>query len=289
VGITVHIGARVAASAVADEVRVSSTVRDMVAGAGIGFIDRGLQTLKGVPGKWRLFSVEGASSLISSLTPTSDTGANTSTGSTVTESSAIIRREADYWTVMYGGKSMTLRHSKGLSHLAHLLRNPGREFSATELAAASEASDGTLRFEGPASGKLRDSAMAERVVTLGDAGEILDATAKADYKRRLAEIDTELAEAESFNDLGKTETLGVERDLLQQQIANALGLGGRNRRAASHSERARVNVTKLIKATIRKINSNNRQLGLHLANSVRTGTFCSYTPESHSSPAWQDR
>ena len=57
-GLAVHIGARVAAAAGPGEVLVSSTVKDLVAGSGLHFQDRGLQTLKGVPGEWRLFAVE---------------------------------------------------------------------------------------------------------------------------------------------------------------------------------------------------------------------------------------
>ncbi len=55
-GIAVHIGARVAGVAAPGEVLVSHTVRDLVAGSGLSFADRGIQTLKGVPGEWRLFS-----------------------------------------------------------------------------------------------------------------------------------------------------------------------------------------------------------------------------------------
>jgi pimeloyl-ACP methyl ester carboxylesterase/class 3 adenylate cyclase len=57
-GIAVNIGARVAAEAGAGEVLVSSTVKDLVAGSGIEFRDRGAAELKGVPGEWRLFAVE---------------------------------------------------------------------------------------------------------------------------------------------------------------------------------------------------------------------------------------
>ena len=56
-GIAVHIGARVSALAGANEVLVSSTVRDLVIGSGIEFVDRGTHELKGVPGEWRLFAV----------------------------------------------------------------------------------------------------------------------------------------------------------------------------------------------------------------------------------------
>jgi len=56
-GIAVHMGARVAALAGPDEILVSSTVKDLVAGSGIEFEDRGVHQLKGVPGEWRLYAV----------------------------------------------------------------------------------------------------------------------------------------------------------------------------------------------------------------------------------------
>jgi class 3 adenylate cyclase len=57
-GIAVHIGARVASQATPGEVLVSSTVKDLVAGSGIGFAERGSVELKGIPGEWTLFAVE---------------------------------------------------------------------------------------------------------------------------------------------------------------------------------------------------------------------------------------
>jgi class 3 adenylate cyclase len=59
-GIAVSIGARVSTLAAAGEVLVSQTVKDLVAGSGIAFDDRGIQQLKGVPGEWRLYSVASA-------------------------------------------------------------------------------------------------------------------------------------------------------------------------------------------------------------------------------------
>ena len=57
-GIAVHTGARVAAQALPGEVLVSSTVKDLVAGSGLAFRDRGAHKLKGIPGQWRLYAVE---------------------------------------------------------------------------------------------------------------------------------------------------------------------------------------------------------------------------------------
>jgi class 3 adenylate cyclase len=56
-GLAVHIGARVAANASPGEVLVSSTVKDLVAGSGLRFDDRGMRTLKGIPGEWRIFAL----------------------------------------------------------------------------------------------------------------------------------------------------------------------------------------------------------------------------------------
>jgi class 3 adenylate cyclase len=58
-GIAVHIGARVMSYAKSGEVLVSGTVKDLVAGSGIRFVDRDAHELKGVPGKWRIFAVTG--------------------------------------------------------------------------------------------------------------------------------------------------------------------------------------------------------------------------------------
>jgi class 3 adenylate cyclase len=56
----VHIGARVLALAGAGEVLVTRTVRDLVAGWGVAFVDRGVRELKGVPGEWDVLAVDGA-------------------------------------------------------------------------------------------------------------------------------------------------------------------------------------------------------------------------------------
>jgi len=58
VGLAIHIGARVAAKADANEVLVSSAVRELVVKSSLSFQDRGLHTLKGVPERWRLYRVD---------------------------------------------------------------------------------------------------------------------------------------------------------------------------------------------------------------------------------------
>jgi len=57
-GIAVHIAARIASQASPSEILVSSAVRDLVVGSGMGFEDRGVRELRGVPGEWRLLAVD---------------------------------------------------------------------------------------------------------------------------------------------------------------------------------------------------------------------------------------
>ena len=74
---------------------------------------------------------------------------------------------------------------------------------------------------------------------------------------------------------------------LVEQLASAVGLGGRNRRIGSEAERARSAVTKRIKSSIKRIGETIPSLGSHLATRVKTGYFCSYNPPSERPVAWK--
>ena len=102
---------------------------------------------------------------------------------------------------------------------------------------------------------------------------ILDATAKADYRRRLKDLREELAEAERCSDVGRVERLRTEIEALTEQLAAAVGLGGRDRTALSATERARSTVTQCIKTAIKRIGERCPTLAGHLADRVKTGTL----------------
>ena len=106
----------------------------------------------------------------------------------------------------------------------------------------------------------------------------LDATARSQYQRRIAELQEQLDEAEEFSDLGRADVLRAELDALTQELAGAFGLGGRQRRTGSDAERARVNVRRRIKDAIDRIAENNADIGRYLKNTIKTGTYCKYTP-----------
>jgi hypothetical protein len=94
-------------------------------------------------------------------------------------------------------------------------------------------------------------------------------------------------EAEGFNDPGRAAKAAAERDFLVDELARAVGLGGRDRRAASHAERARLNVTRAIRAAMANLARANPPLGRHLAVTIRTGRYCSYTPDPRAPITWE--
>src|SRR5205823_6447229 len=107
--------------------------------------------------------------------------------------------------------------------------------------------------------------------SLSDAGPILDAQAKAEYKHRLDDLRRDLEEAERFSDPVRAEQARIEMDALAEQLASAIGLGGRDRKTGSEAERARSAVTKQIKSSIKRIGEAIPSLGTHLATRIKTG------------------
>lgn len=165
-----------------------------------------------------------------------------------------LRAEGDTWLVSYNGASARLRHLKGLVDLAVLLSRPRTEVHCLELMGAVE--------------------------TGSDAGPLLDDRARREYQRRIIELQTDIDEARADNDPARAERSEAELDVLVQQLSAAFGLSGRGRSTGSSVERARTAVTYRIRAAQRRIAEVLPELGRHLDNAVRTGTWCSYQPET---------
>lgn len=189
---------------------------------------------------------------------------------------ATFRREGEYWTIEFGSAAFRLHDSKGLRHLARLLRTPGVEVHALELAQMNAAI--------PAAEGDRDAGLS--LADLGSVGPLLDDEAKASYRQRLDEIREERDEAERWNDRERVARLEEESTALLDELTSAFGLGGRARPAASSSERARVSATKAIRASLARIAEYSEDLSAHLEATVRTGTFCSYSPDPRAPISW---
>ncbi len=181
-----------------------------------------------------------------------------------TEDVCTLRSDGDDWVVTHAGRAFALKGTIGVTYLVTLLRHPGREFHALDLVTSGESS--------PAS--------------VGDAGEMLDDRARAAYRRRLTELGAELEEARAFNDLGRAERVGAEIESLTDELSRAVGFGGRTRRAGSDAERARLNVTRALKRAIETVAARDAALGSDLERGIRTGHFCSYTPDPRAPVRW---
>ncbi len=164
-----------------------------------------------------------------------------------------IRRQGDVWHVQSStGITVVLKDGKGLHYLEQLLACPGRELHVTQLAEAFGAS--------------------------ADAPSVLDERAKASYRTRIDELRDAIEEAERFGDEMRAARGRVELTAIAEQLAAAVGLGGRDRKLGSDVERARINVQRRIRDAIQRIGEQDPTLGKYLARTVKTGVFCSFCP-----------
>src|SRR5438132_1609907 len=183
----------------------------------------------------------------------------------------VLRQEGDFWRITFERKTVLIQSSRGLSLLVHLLRNPGAEIRVTTLAAL-------VPSDAEVPTQTETAVHGEIVRDLGDAGDILDAQAKAAYRGRVGELREELRDSEACNDLGRASSARAELEAIAEQLRGATGLGGRSRRASSSADRVRVAVTRRIRAAIAQIAKHHAPLGAHLTSSIRTGYSCSYEP-----------
>jgi tetratricopeptide (TPR) repeat protein len=203
----------------------------------------------------------------------------------------LFRNEGEYWSIGSGTNAFRLKGSKGLAYVAHLLRHPGTEFHVLDLVGGIAGGSADDEISQLTQGLPRaDEELAKagmQVTNLGDAGEMLDEQAKADYRRRLSELREELEDAKESGKVNRAELVEAEIEALTRELSRAVGLGGRNRRAASASERARQSTTKAIKAVLERVAQSDATLGRMLSRCIRTGAFCSYHPDPSLPIAWE--
>ena len=180
---------------------------------------------------------------------------------------AVFRRRGDGWEIGSGGGAPALlRDARGLQHLHALLRAPGREIPAAQLAGAVGAADRAAREAHHA---------------------LLDDRAKADYRRRVRDLQEELDEADANADYERAARARAELDVLLDELRRAVGLRGQDRGAGSTAERARVAVRKAIAASIDRIAAHDPRLAALLESTVSTGHYCAYQPSPLTPVAWQ--
>jgi tetratricopeptide (TPR) repeat protein len=183
-------------------------------------------------------------------------------GSAARASTATLARDGKWWSAAHDGARVRVQDSKGLAYLAELIANAGVERHALDLVDRAEGID--------LHGLDRRA--------LGDAGELLDTQARTAYRHRIEALRSEADDAIAAGMLERAVAIQEELDQLVAQLAAAFGLGGRDRRAASASERARLNVTRAVRAAIARLAEALPEAGAALDRHVRTGLYCAYEP-----------
>jgi hypothetical protein len=165
----------------------------------------------------------------------------------------IFRKGSGLWEMNFEGKSVFMPDVKGYHDIRKLMENVNREIHCSEL-------------------------MGNPVVVY-DEEFMLDDKAKDAYKKKINDLSLEIDEAELMNDVSRASVLRREYDELIEYLSKSLGLGGKSRKLNSSVDKSRSAVTWRIRSAIKKIDEVHPSLGKHLSNSVKTGIFCSYTPE----------
>jgi hypothetical protein len=195
----------------------------------------------------------------------------------------VFHRESDFWTLKYEGQVLRLRHGHGLVFAAYLLQHPNHEVHVVQLTNLLNGASPPEPVYLSHSERLR---LGMHISKGTDSSPLLDPSAKAAYRLRIEELRDELREAKSFSDIGRAEKAAQELEFLEAEISRAVGFGGRDRKHATETQRARVNVTNAIRALTAKIANDHPSLARYLRVTIRTGYFCAYNPDPRSAPHW---
>ena len=120
----------------------------------------------------------------------------------------------------------------------------------------------------------------------GRCGRLARRAGAAEYRRRVEQLRAEADDAIAAGLLETAEAKQAELDELVAELARAFGLGGRDRRAASAAERARLNVTRALRAAIARLTEALPGAGEVLDRRVRTGLYCAYVPADDDEVRW---
>lgn len=175
------------------------------------------------------------------------------------ELTAKLERRGAVWHLAFRGTDTAFADLKGLQYLAMLLAQPGREFNALELCGGHDV----------------DAPM-----------PMIDEQARSAYRRRLAEVEQDITEAEADNDTVRAERARCDKEFLLAELSGALGLGGRLRGVGGAAERARTSVTRSLRYALARVAEHDAALAEHLGRTVRTGNRCSYLPDPVSPIRW---
>jgi TolB-like protein/Tfp pilus assembly protein PilF len=165
-------------------------------------------------------------------------------------------KDGDMWKLIFLGQKVLVKDVKGYHDIAKLLLSPNKEIHCTEL-------------------------IGSIVQDFDSKVDTIDLKAKNNYQKRIRELQMEIAEADEIGNSVQSVALQEEYETILDYLSQSLGLAGKPRQIGSSTEKARSAVTWRIRYAIKKIKAAHPSLAKHFSVSVKTGTFCSYSPESN--------
>ncbi|MFZ5452469.1 MAG: 7-cyano-7-deazaguanine synthase [Thermodesulfobacteriota bacterium] len=185
----------------------------------------------------------------------------------------IFLKKGQFWKIVFEGKEIILKNTKGVRYLALLIKYPDHKFHVTTMI---QEPKGNEIYNVLAEKQLSQEGLS--ISGIGNAGEILDSKAAGALKKQIKEIEEEIREAQDkYPDT--VEKLRESKEFLEEQLLSGIGLMGRRRKFSDPSEKARISVTNRIREIQEIIKKEHPALGQHLINSIKTGFSCSYTPD----------
>jgi hypothetical protein len=170
----------------------------------------------------------------------------------------VFKRQNQTWVIKFAGEMTFMQDGRGLLYIARLLAEPKRDIPAVSLVMA--ASDIDPR------------------IAAGSSGPMLDDRARDEYKSRYIELQEELAEARTNNDLGRIPQLQTELHAIGAELARATGLGGR-KRERTDAERMKRAASMAVSRAMKSVEAAHTALGRHLQASIAPGVTFRYDPE----------
>jgi hypothetical protein len=179
------------------------------------------------------------------------------------------KRDGEMWRLSFEGTSVVVRHRIGLSYIVELLRSPGKPHDCQELQAAVS--------QGPNGRTLATEQDAQPFTVDGsEHQEILDYAARKQYRDRLIELESELKDADTNNDIGLRENLIAEKHFIEDELTKAAGILGRSRLFSTAANKARKAVSAAVRNSLKAIQKPHPELASHLSKYIEFGSECRY-------------
>ncbi len=178
------------------------------------------------------------------------------------ETAVIFGNKGDIWHI----GQFEYRSVKGFGYILSLLISPNRPIPALELASPD---------------------YKDKVIISANSDELIDQETVESYKKELNQLSAERLKAIDQNNKTAIDEINRRFNFIKEQLQKSTALGGRRRKFNNNPEKARTAVTQAINRAIKKIRKNDKNIGAHLLESIKTGSSCQYSPPPNSQIDWK--